>query len=144
MPAVHHNLANLLFLSGKVDEAIQSYTTCLEQDLKCADAWYNLGNAFSSKHDHPKAIKAFKTSLSHDKTNAQCHFNLGNAYFQQKEYSLAIQHYLGSLEANETDSAHLNLAIAYSDIGQSEDAIKHLEQCIELNPNNEDALSVLI
>ena len=63
MPAVHHNLANLLLLSDKVEEAIESYTTCLEQDPNCADAWYNLGNAFSSKHDYPNSIKAFKTSL---------------------------------------------------------------------------------
>ena len=79
--------------------------------------------------------------------NANAHFDLGNVYLREKRYDDALIHYekagkLG-LAALRMDNYYFNLAVCYEGLGRMNDAVRSLEECIKVNPMNQEAKDLL-
>ena len=80
--------------------------------------------------------------------NANAHFDLGNVYLQEKRYSDALGQYekVGkpvALAASRMDSYYFNKAICYAGLDRMADAMRSLEDCLKVNPKNQEAESLL-
>ncbi|UCD57821.1 MAG: tetratricopeptide repeat protein [Candidatus Hydrogenedentota bacterium] len=68
VPAQHVNdvfdIANEEYKAGRYDDAVRLYEGLLSgSELKAADIYYNLGNAYFKLHNHGKAIASYRRAL---------------------------------------------------------------------------------
>lgn len=79
--------------------------------------------------------------------NANAHFDLGNVYLTEKRYADALAHYRKAghvgLAASRMDSYYFNLAVCHEGLGNMDDAVKALEECLKINPRKEGAKDLL-
>jgi len=62
-------------------------------------------------------------------------FNYGNIYTREKQPALAIASYLRALPGlGHMAQLHVNLADAYTSVGEHEGAVRHLEQALKIRP----------
>jgi predicted AlkP superfamily phosphohydrolase/phosphomutase len=62
-------------------------------------------------------------------------FNYGNIHSRLREPALAIESYQRALPGlDHMAQLHINLALAYSSLGEHADAIRHLERALEIQP----------
>jgi len=62
-------------------------------------------------------------------------FNYGNIHTRQDEPALAIASYQRALSGfDDVAQLHINLAVAHRTLGEHEDAIRHLERALEIQP----------
>jgi tetratricopeptide (TPR) repeat protein len=99
--SVHNNLANALYLQGRLDEAIAEYRQALQLDKNSFENHSNLGNALRTKGLLEEAIAECREAVRLNKDFARAHCNLGLALQQQGEFREALEelrqgHELGS------------------------------------------------
>ena len=63
--------------------------------------------------------------------------------FRSRQWDDAISHFNQSLKLSPTAHAHNNLGMALANIGQLEEARRHFEIAVQLNPRYADALNNL-
>ncbi|MCP4023728.1 MAG: tetratricopeptide repeat protein [Desulfobacteraceae bacterium] len=80
-----------------------------------------------------KAIKNLKKAITHNKNFVQAYTTLGTAYFMKGLVQEGIKANLEAIEIQpEFPIAHNNLAVAYLEIKDYENAIKHCDAAIKL------------
>ncbi len=85
--------------------------------------------------DYDEVINDLKTRIAADPKNAALHAQTGDVYFSTKHFSEAIAHYKKAVELNPKDvDSYNDLALVFHYIGNSDDAIKYLDQGIEADP----------
>ena len=109
--------------------------------LSAAAAARGSDDAVEARVFYEKVVKA-------QPANANAHFDLGNVYLQEKRYSDALGQYekVGkpvALAASRMDSYYFNKAICYAGLDRMADAVRSLEDCLKVNPKNQEAESLL-
>ncbi|MFC9778350.1 tetratricopeptide repeat protein [Paenibacillus chitinolyticus] len=136
--AVLHELLN------NYDDALMYCDEILNMDAFHYDANLLRGSSLGALHRLDEAIEQFKHTLSL-KATALAHYNLGYTYFiseHSDSRQKAIDHFKACLEMDEMfEGAHLNLSIAYYQIGAYMESIKHINQVLGINPESYKALS---
>jgi tetratricopeptide (TPR) repeat protein len=82
-PVTHFNMALLLALTNRLDEAIAEYEKALERDPKHSDARSNLAAALARQGKLDRAARELRFLLGHDPENAGARTNLGLVLLQQ-------------------------------------------------------------
>jgi tetratricopeptide (TPR) repeat protein len=90
-PAVHLQLATLLFQIGEYDEAVSEYKKVLDLQPDNRKALYGLGQSYEANNDLQEAIDAYKRFLELEPTNEQVRNRIIVLYYQTGEKDEAIK-----------------------------------------------------
>ncbi len=123
------------------DEALAIFKKVARQYPQLGQVHYYLGRLYTARQEQKKAIGAYLLAVRHDKGMADAYFNLGYLYAVQKNYLEAQRMYeqVVKLSPSYLDEALFNLAYIDMKLGQREKSITHLQQALELNPENKQA-----
>ncbi|MCX5637349.1 MAG: tetratricopeptide repeat protein [Planctomycetota bacterium] len=151
---IQNNYANLLRDSGRVDEAIEHYTRCIEIRSDSPEVHNNLGNALAAKGrtveaivHYEKAIELVKSQKSSGRSLpvlAEAYYNLAEALRIQKRFQEAIEHYAEALKfkPNDVDALH-GFGLTLAELNRFDEAVKCYRRMLELEPNNVIARGLL-
>jgi len=127
---------------GEVYMALKQYQAALGPlqtacDLERRDAELkgSLGLCLLSLDRLPEAVTALQAAVALDPGLAKTHNNLANAYRKQGKLNESIKHYLLAIERTPRrhfPAAHLNLAAAYFDSGDTASALRHFEEAMHV------------
>jgi tetratricopeptide (TPR) repeat protein len=82
-PVTHFNMALLLALTNRLDEAVAEYEKALERDPMHSDARTNMAAALARQGKLDRAAKELRYLIEHDPENAAARTNLGLVLLQQ-------------------------------------------------------------
>lgn len=94
----HNNLAPLLVLQGKLDEAIACSTEALRLRPDYIEACNNRGIAYGRKGEHDLAIKDYTRAIELKPDYADAYYNRGNAYSAKGNHESAVQDFNKAIE----------------------------------------------
>jgi len=168
---VKKNAAIALYHLQDYTQAISYLSQVLEANPGEDDSHNMLGLSYFQNHEYSKAImhyeKAialnpnnaiYKDNLQFAKSNQTLHTNLGehaiqevsdlnargNECFNKGQYLQAIEFYRRALEINDQDPVyHYNLANAWFNQGNFDEAIKNAENALQLDPGKTEALNLI-
>jgi tetratricopeptide (TPR) repeat protein len=93
------------------------------------------------------AIKEFKAAIAKDSTYTEAHRNLARVYYVQRDFDGAAEEYKKVTELAPGDlDAYVNLALAYIELKEFEEAVETLEKGKDRtsDPKARDRLNALI
>lgn len=92
-PEAMINLGNSYFISGKYNEAIETYKQILEKD-KTSHILIKIGTAYLMLRDYDRAIQSYKQALHIEPINTDAYFSLGLAHLLKGDKEGAFNNYL--------------------------------------------------
>jgi arylsulfatase A-like enzyme/Tfp pilus assembly protein PilF len=133
----HDGLANILYLEGKVDQAMAELQLALRFNPNQPRALATLASLTSQQGDQQKALQLCLRALELAPKLAAAHNNLGLIYRRQGKLDLAEKHYQHALEEDpRLDEAHVNLAQLYSRQGKTDQSLEQFRLAVQKNPLN--------
>jgi len=131
-------LGNVLFGTGKYEEAVKHYQRALQLDPNSDYALGQLADAYQSLGNSAAAENAYKNAISLRPSYWGVYSGLGVFYFTQARYSEASAMFSKVIElAPNNYHGYSNLAAAYLYMGRYTDSIAASERSIELRPNRD-------
>jgi tetratricopeptide (TPR) repeat protein len=118
--------------------AMHYYQIAIERDDQFAEAYNNLGVAFSTLRNHEAAIENFNQAINLDLEVA--YYNRGNVHYNQNDFAKAIEDYtqaIGLLDTSSIYLAHYNRGLAYAKSQSHGAAVEDYTQAIELAPEED-------
>lgn len=88
-----NDLANLLVLAGRYDEAEQQYRRALSLDAADTRTRFNLGLLLQSRSDSDEARQLYQAVLEREPRHAWAHYQLGTLFEQQRDERRAVASY---------------------------------------------------
>jgi len=138
---VWFNHGNALLALGKLDDALESYNAALLYLPEDSDILNNKGSLLSQKGDYKSANDCFQEAIKNNKMYIPAYINVANNYYMMKEFALAEKYYRMAAEREPTEiNAYLGLAKVFIVEGSYKDALKELENALQINPKNHVAL----
>jgi protein O-mannosyl-transferase len=129
----YSNLGIALFASGARAEAMEHFHEALKLKPSFPDARNNLGNALLVSGQYAEAIPEFERSLELNPNSTLAENNLGEALRLSGRAAEAITHYQNGLRLGpEYPEIYYRIALCYSDLNQSADAIATAEKALKL------------
>ncbi|MCH9696440.1 MAG: sulfotransferase [Gammaproteobacteria bacterium] len=142
-PDVHNNLGNVLRAIDKPKQAIRSYEKALQLHRDFAECWSNLAAALNETDQQKPALKAVGRALELAPDLAQAYNNRGDIYLSEARYEDALADYKKATALSPTYVAALiNMARVQRDMDLPDDAEETLQQALDLEPDNPEALLV--
>jgi len=106
--------------------------------------WVDLGNLYRKVEKRDSVAFAFRQAAALNPQQFSHYLNIGNAYFNQQQYGKAIQEYFSGLKYNPNSyNLNYNIAAAYYYLNDKSSARRYAEQALQLQPENEQARSLL-
>jgi tetratricopeptide (TPR) repeat protein len=134
------NLGSVLFLQGRVPEAIAHYQQALQIDPYYAMAHNDLGSALMARGQVQDAIGHFEQAVRFEPDLHVAHYNLGIALVRLGRPQEAVQHYEQALRIKpDYATAHNSLGIALAQLGNVQEATEHWEQALRIKPDFAEA-----
>ena len=135
----HYNLAALLQMRGKLDEAISCYQDALRIEPSNPTARNSLAAALLMNDRLPDAIQQLRETLRLNPAYLNARYNLGRALAASGDLDGAAAEYSALLEAKPDDAgAQAGLASVYFIQRKYADALPHFREAAKLNPNDAD------
>ncbi len=136
----HNNLANILTLAGKPEEAIPHLEAAIKLNPGRAPAYNNLGDSLTRVGRAAEAISPLEKALYLQPAYATAHSNLGNALLELNRLDEAMAHYEQAIRLDpKYANAECNLGIALAQTGRTAEAIPHFERSVRIDPTYADA-----
>lgn len=111
---------------------------------KTAKAFNNLGLIHVQQDNMQDAKTCFERAIALDPKHAGAWNNLGNILQRQNKYGEAIDCYRNSVASNPTYvRAFFNLSQTLSQSGEHQEARKHLQRVLELDPHHSEARTAM-
>ena len=128
------------YSEGLLEEAIQENQRKLESDpnnhmLRCS-----LANSFFRIGKIDEAIKEYRKCIEIAPSSEYWN-NLGKALLNVGHYEEAVTAFKQVLAKNNWPDAHFHLALAYKSSGNSEEALKELDEALKNNPKYREAIN---
>lgn len=128
------------YSEGLLEEAIQENQRKLESDpnnhmLRCS-----LANSFFRIGKIDEAIKEYRKCIEIAPSSEYWN-NLGKALLNVGHYDEAANAFKQVLAKNNWPDAHFHLALAYKSSGNSEEALKELDEALKSNPKYREAIN---
>ena len=137
----HYDVARVLLLQEKYDEAEPSFRQALALRPEFAEAIYGLAVVLHGQNKIDEAIELYQLALDRDPTNVSGHYNLGRAFAARGHNDRAVQNYLKAIElAPEDADARQGLARALVMVNQLSEAIYQYRRTLEIDPTRLGAL----
>ena len=118
------------------DEAIEAYKKVLLINPNYAEAYNNMGNAFTNQGKFDKAIETYKKALLINPHYPEALNNIGTVLKKQGKLNNSLEYYKKAIEfkANYVN-AYYNMGNVLSDLGEFEEAIRIFKKGLSLKPN---------
>jgi tetratricopeptide (TPR) repeat protein len=130
-------LANIMFNSLKIDEAVKFLMKAIEIDTKNLEAYMTLGHHYLSKGDTEHALKYFNEVLKIDSTQIKVYELIGQAHLLKKAYAEAMKALEKALSITGKNPTILyNLMLAHYEAKEYDKAISYGKEVLGL-PNVE-------
>jgi len=144
LPGIRNVLGLELLALGRNAEAADELRTYVRDYPRDADAWANLGNAFSALGRNDEALQAFQRAIAIDPNNGLSQRNLALQFLQQNDFDNAVAHARDAARLTPNDPAAHNL-LGLALIGQQkiDEAIAEFRASLALQPGNNDAAGYL-
>lgn len=125
---------NRLFDAGETERAIDAYLQAVKMDPNLADAYFQLGIAYSLVESEISSASEVDPNSTPEPTSKKAQEKKKNS---EKAFESAVSAYKKMIAANrENDSAHFNLGRSYNKLNEDEDAAKSLKEAVKLKPDN--------
>lgn len=122
---------------GRIEEAIASYRSALEQRPGYPEAWYNIGVGRSEQGEHARAAEAYERCLQLDPRRSRAWYNLGMQRVRMGNESDALPAFEAAIAVQpQYASAWYNLAVFQRKLGHPS-AGASLDSVITRFPENE-------
>lgn len=132
------SLAFILQEQDKLQQAEKIVQTVLDTDSRNPYAWYLLGKSYLASNDLVPAEEYLSKSIELDPSHAYAHLALGSLYRQNESTLETAEELLEkALELGlETSEVHRELGAVKLSLIQKreEEAVRHLEDAVRLNP----------
>lgn len=148
---MHDNLAVVLSMQGKYDDAIKHLARVLELNPKYPDGHKRIGEVLLAAGKASEAIAHFNSALQTSTNQSEVYAELGAAYMQLSKYELAIQNLTKAIELKPDGVEALNnMAWLLATVGDvsiqdANRAIEFAERACKLtgykNPESLDTLA---
>lgn len=136
--AAHYNLASMLQMRGKLDEAVVQFTEAVQIRPQDAVANNALGGALMASGHADAAIPLLIAALKARPDYFDAHYNLGNALAQRGDFQNAVAQFRAAVELSPGDAnAQANLGSALAQIGDFSEAKAHFERALAIDPHHQ-------
>lgn len=119
----------------------------LQQYLQAEpEAWhvrYNLAVALTHAGELDLALEHFRQVLQYAPKHMESLINIGGIHLSRGEADQALRTFTTALSVWDVPLVRANLAVAYIQLGQMEEAERHLREALKMDPNLPDALTNL-
>lgn len=137
-------LAEQYLVLGEVAKARELCQKALEENPNLIAPRIVLGRYHLDEKRPVEAIKLLEPAHAQSKDNVEILLTLGDAHFQVENYQRAADLFEAALVLRRPTPAHLNaLAASYAQMGDSEKALQYLERSLEIDPEQEEAKTLL-
>lgn len=124
--------------NANYSQAISAYNQALSLWAESPVARLSLGYLYESQGELAKASSVLLAGLSHNPLDSRLHVALARVYSKQHAWQLAIQHYQYQHQFQPNDPWPLsNIAMAYLQLEQPEQAKLYFEKTAALDPDGE-------
>ena len=133
---IYSNISRHYLNKGLNDKALKYLKEWTQADPANAEAHYQLGLALSASGNRKSALKIFSRVLSLDPMHMGALYRKSSILLKVKDFEAAAQELEKAIKIADDNPKFFYLqAIASEGLGQTDKAIKSLEQAIELDPN---------
>jgi tetratricopeptide (TPR) repeat protein len=132
-------LADYLAAQGNDVEALQVYETAVKRIPFSAAAHADFGRALATRRDWPEAENSFRRALELDPDHLPALLGMGNIFAAKGNFAAAQESYRTALRIRPSASLHVNLGYSLMKNGRPEEAIKHYQAALRLDPGNVNA-----
>ncbi|MEK7484707.1 MAG: transglutaminase family protein [Planctomycetota bacterium] len=136
-PEIHLNYANTLYEHNRLKEALSLYDRAVELNASNPEVFSQRAVVYGKLGEFPQALKDFEVALTLEPNYFPALWNRALAFHKNQNFDFAEQDYLSVLKQNSKYAgAHHNLAVLYSETNDWEQARKHGEEAVYLEPAN--------
>ncbi len=140
-PGRHYDVAGVLLLQQKYDEAERSFRLALAGRPEFNEAIYGLAVALHGQNRIEDAIELYQQVLSRDPVNVAAHYNVGRAFAARGQNDRAIESYQRAIALDPEDAdARQGLARALVMVNQLSEAMYQYRRTLEIDPTRLGAL----
>lgn len=134
--------------SNEYDGALAKFNEALVLLPTCYDCYYNIGYAYAQKKEFEQAEAAFKKAIELKADYVEAYNGLATVYNAQKRFDDAqaasqkaaeLSSAAGATAGGGSVDALYNQGVIAWNAGKAEDAKKHFEEVIKLNPQHAEA-----
>jgi tetratricopeptide (TPR) repeat protein len=139
-----NNLGKVFLKEEKPTEAIECFNELIRRKEGSSEVYYNLAATMSKQGKYDEAIKCFNKALELDSEYPNVRSEMGTELLMAGRTNDAITCFNKSLETStDTMEAYVNLAIAYSRLGNYEMSKQNRRKAAELKSDNPKVLNNL-
>ena len=146
-PATFNHLGVVLAALGRNDESLEEFQRAGAHERAELEVWYNLGRAYIEHGKPDRGVEFLRRAFQIDPNDADVHTVLGGAYLLRGQTQLlpdAMKHLKRALQLNPRHRVALaNIAMALLEMGQSEQALKVVQEDIKAHPRGAEAIFLL-
>ena len=139
LPGPHSSLGWVLYSMGDLEGAILEFEEARQADGTWADPLLGLGYTYLSQSENEAARREFEAAIAlkpEPYLLAQANYGLGNLAFDEGDLESASLHYQEAiLQDWELQDAHMDLALAYFNMAEFENAVEKANDLIALTPD---------
>lgn len=127
--------ANMLYSSGKFEEAKKIFYHILELDPKNVEAMHNLGVTYNASGDDYHAITLYYKTLELNPGYFSADYNLGVIFLEKGEYKEAIKFFQKTIDIDHNnENAFINIGNAFKAMNRIDKAENYYKQALKINP----------
>jgi tetratricopeptide (TPR) repeat protein len=125
--------AEYVFKNGIYSAALAMTDSAIYYEPELSDIHFLRGLIYTELLQFDEAMAAYERVLALDSNYPGIHLNLGNTAFRRGDVRAALNHYLKENEASAQQSTLLQIARAYTALGQIDSARQSYEQTIAMD-----------
>ncbi len=137
------NRGNVMLSMEKYSEALLCYEKALEIRRDMPALWNNRGVALKYMGKYDEAMRSYNAALKIDKNFAEAYLNKAYLYFDLKRYEEARNAVMEYLRLRRDSRGLILLARIYMRRSMRKDARETLQEVLEIEPGNQEAIELL-
>jgi tetratricopeptide (TPR) repeat protein len=140
MYQVHERIGLCYFRLGDTDNAIKAFKLMLEKEPQARNVLLDLSAILLEKGNLEEGMKYFKQLEEETVSDHSIFYNIGVLLFAREQMDQAIEYFkkCAARDPNYVD-AYYQMALAYLNLGNNEEAKKNFQKIIELAPGSDKA-----
>ena len=137
LASTYNNLAYIMGIQWKFNEAIEYYKKATETDSTSASAYIGWGNVLTWQGKYDEAIKKYQKAIEINPKDTYAYVYLGSLLASQGKYDEATEKYQKAIEINPKDTyTYVNWGSVLVSQGKYDEATEKYQKAIEINPKD--------